>query len=62
MEHTKKEANNGNSNTSREVNRFSNAENNNPVQLLIGLHCLSKFAFKCSIIQQRYGSSSRSAG
>ena len=39
-------------NTLREVNPFSNAENNNPVQL--GLP-LPKLAFKCSVMQQRYG-------
>ena len=37
MEHAKKEANNVYSNTLREVNLFSNAENNNPVQLGLSL-------------------------
>ena len=36
MGHTKKEAHNM-VNTSREVNLFSNAENNNPVQLGLSL-------------------------
>ena len=57
MGHTKKkEANN--IDTSRQINLFSNAENSNSLQL--GLPLSIKFALKCSVIQQRYGSSSRS--
>ena len=50
MGHTKKKETN-NIDTSRRINLFSNAENSNYVQLR--LRSLSKFAFKCSVTQQR---------